>query len=701
MLNPGDQIDVWVVERALGSGGMGSVYRCRNKTAARISAAVKVLDSSLTKFPEAEARFIREAEILFRLEHPNIVKVRNVRTDVDPPFLEMEFVEGESLEDRLGRGAIPYREAYPLMLQIASAIGYLHRCGIRHRDIKPANVLVQPDGRVKLVDFGLAMEADASRLTQNGLAFGTVSYAPPEWLAPESLDAAKWDVYAAGVVFYEMLTGGVAFPSSGVGNARQQAAQVIFAKQGHAPLDPGDGVPEPVREVIRAATASDASRRIATGEELFERLRSAAPDLATQTPAPRSYAAVPGISDREATRDTIDFPEVVAGAPTLPSARRPGDPSSRVWWVAGGGLFATFAVILLAAGAVATLLALSHALPSAHPVQALVTGVPPGTPVAVQVDGKPPLAVNGFESSFSLTPGQVVVTWAVGADCSAGCPGPACPAWCGTGSRSEGIDSDTSVLEIAVDPPTPRDLVVGLPALPAGTPASVLVADRPATVDGHEARIKGVLPGSYSIEAQIGTCPADARGCLHGGKCPEGCVSYVGTAIVPWGSGDWTLPVELPAPSVPVEPPAPVVAPVAAPAQVAAPEPAPKVAAGHAQALVTVGLFAKWLASNADYQGPAVQLPGYLDDWTGADPPAGADRSAAMTGVTWAAARAYCAGHGGLAAVGAEPQKWDGSPAMEWRVGPAGESMRITPDGEQGTVAKRQPSKLAGFRCAK
>src|SRR5690349_3312030 len=121
---------------------MGSVYRCHNRTATRILAAIKVLEGGLKRYPEAEARFIRAAEILFQLDHPNIVKVRNIRTETDPPYLEMEFVAGSSLDERLRRGPLPYPEAVAIMRQGAEAIAYLHAKGIRHRDIKPANLLL-------------------------------------------------------------------------------------------------------------------------------------------------------------------------------------------------------------------------------------------------------------------------------------------------------------------------------------------------------------------------------------------------------------------------------------------------------------------------------------------------------------------------------------------------------------------------------
>lgn len=282
MYRPGDRIDVWVVEAALGAGGMGSVYRCHNHRATRILAAVKVLDSALRKFPEAEKRFVREADILGQLDHPNIVRVRNVRTDCDPPFLEMEFVAGESLDDRIRRGPAPYEVVLPLFRQCAAALEYLHARGICHRDLKPANVLVTHDGTVKLVDFGLAFEMDASRLTAEGTTFGTVSYAPPEWVTPDKMDPMGWDVYALGTIVVELLRGAYAFPVSGKGTARQQAMQVVVAKQGHAPLDPGPGVPPELRILIAEMTDSDADRRLRDAAELVRRVAA----LPVEGPAP-------------------------------------------------------------------------------------------------------------------------------------------------------------------------------------------------------------------------------------------------------------------------------------------------------------------------------------------------------------------------------------------------------------------------------
>ncbi len=387
MLQPGDIIDIWVVERALGSGGMGSVYRCHNRDATRILAAIKVLDDGLSRYPEARARFIREAEILFQLDHPHIVKVRNVRTDTNPPYLEMEFVLSESLEDRLARGPMSATDGQRILRQLLSAVGYLHELGIRHRDIKPANVLIRSDGAVKLVDFGLAMESDRTRITRDGISFGTVSYAPPEWITPDRLDPTSWDLYAIGVLAFEMLSGSVAFPVSGQGNARQQALQVMIAKQGHAPLDPGETVPDVVRSLVRDLTSSSSEHRPRSAAEALARLDG-------------NVALAPGT---RATRDPI---RDQATRPLAPTANRGSSPPN--WWLRGA--LATIGVggaAFRALAAIAATLWVSPRVgsaPVAEPVASLLEPVafardpvasPPPGPVAGAPQGPVALASPG------------------------------------------------------------------------------------------------------------------------------------------------------------------------------------------------------------------------------------------------------------------------------------------------------------------
>ena len=274
---PNDAIDIWIVERALGQGGMGSVYCCHNRDAKRILAAIKVLDYGLKRSAKARARFVREAEILFSLDHPNIVKVRNVRLDADPPYLEMEFVEGKSLERRIMEGPVDARSVHLWLTQLASALAYLHGRGIRHRDLKPSNILVGKDGHAVLVDFGIATEADGSTLSESGQAMGSVAYVPPEWVDAGALDPVKWDLYALGVCAYEALTGDIAFGVPSGGMSTQRFYQVLTAKQGHPPLDPGANVPFALRELVRDLTRSEPDERVGTAALAVERL--AAVDL--------------------------------------------------------------------------------------------------------------------------------------------------------------------------------------------------------------------------------------------------------------------------------------------------------------------------------------------------------------------------------------------------------------------------------------
>ncbi|MBM4390197.1 MAG: protein kinase [Deltaproteobacteria bacterium] len=291
MFAPDEAIDIWIVQRALGQGGMGSVYRCHNRDARRILAAIKVLDYGLKRNQKARARFVREAEILCALDHPNIVKARNVRLDVDPPYIEMEFVEGTSLEHRISEGRLDARWVLGALKQLAGALEYMHGRGVRHRDIKPSNVLARDDGSVVLVDFGIATEEDGSTLTDQGSAMGSVAYVPPEWVMLSRPDPVMWDLYALGVVAYEALSGQAAFETpSGVMNA-QRFHQVLQAKQNHPPLDPGGELPVGLRAVVRDLTRSRPEDRLSSAAELSRRLGLV--DFAHVDPAFRFFDAGP------------------------------------------------------------------------------------------------------------------------------------------------------------------------------------------------------------------------------------------------------------------------------------------------------------------------------------------------------------------------------------------------------------------------
>ncbi len=264
MYKAGDAINNWVIERQLGRGGMGAVFLAHNKYAPRIKAAVKILSSH--QIPQASERFIREAEILCQLDHPNIVRVRDIHMGDGPTYLVMDLVEGESLEERVERGPTPSDVAVRYIRQLADALHYAHEQQIWHRDIKPANVLLRSDGQPILVDFGIAHQEGDARLTQTGmLAPASVPYAPPEWLRPGALDPRKGDIYSLGVVLYELLLGKLAFEvdASG-GNLQRALLQLALAKQEMPALDPGGAYLPPVRRLVMTMTAPDPANRLAS-----------------------------------------------------------------------------------------------------------------------------------------------------------------------------------------------------------------------------------------------------------------------------------------------------------------------------------------------------------------------------------------------------------------------------------------------------
>ena len=210
MLEIGTTIGEWQVESQLAKGGMGEVYACRSNDGRQ--AAVKVLSSpdeaSLSK------RFMREFDALKGLHHPNIIKVYGFGHDVNRGllWLAMELIEGIDFGSWFSEGALPAWEARDAILAVAEALSHAHGNQIFHRDIKPANLMRRSDGGVVLLDFGIALAHERTRLTQQGMIVGTLSYLPPEIFLEASIKSDLQDVYSLGVVLYEALVGGCPFP---------------------------------------------------------------------------------------------------------------------------------------------------------------------------------------------------------------------------------------------------------------------------------------------------------------------------------------------------------------------------------------------------------------------------------------------------------------------------------------------------------
>ena len=222
-IEPGIRLGPYEIVSAIGAGGMGEVYRARDGRLNR-DVALKVLPEAFSRDPQRMARFEREARLLASLNHPNIAAIYGLEESDSAPALVMELVEGPTLADRIRAGPIPLDEALPIARQIADALEFAHDNNVIHRDLKPANIKVKADGSVKVLDFGLAKamseemsETDMSNsptlsiaATQQGVILGTAAYMSPEQARGRKVDR-RTDIWAFGVVLYEMLTGRQAF----------------------------------------------------------------------------------------------------------------------------------------------------------------------------------------------------------------------------------------------------------------------------------------------------------------------------------------------------------------------------------------------------------------------------------------------------------------------------------------------------------
>src|SRR6516225_6621446 len=206
------------ISALLGKGGMGEVYRARDLKLKR-EVAIKILPEEFSRDADRVSRFQREAELLASVNHPNIAGIYDVQQYGDSRYLVLEFIEGETLADCITRGPIPPEEALGIAKQIAEALEAAHDRGIIHRDLKPANIKITPGDKVKVLDFGLAKATEAATAdsglsrsptivsgTMGGVILGTAAYMSPEQARGKPVDK-RADIWAFGVVLYEMVTG--------------------------------------------------------------------------------------------------------------------------------------------------------------------------------------------------------------------------------------------------------------------------------------------------------------------------------------------------------------------------------------------------------------------------------------------------------------------------------------------------------------
>jgi len=336
----GRRIGSYVIEAVAGRGGMGLVYRARQRQPERI-VAIKVISPEYAANPEFRNRFERESAIAAQIEHPNVIPVYEVGEDGELLYIAMRFVEGVDLGDMLAHnGRLEPRRAARLVAQVADALDAAHARGLVHRDVKPGNVLVAANDHVYLTDFGITKRtADAAGLTKTGVFVGTLDYVAPEQI--EGRVDGRADVYALGCMTYQLLSGGVPFP-------RGSEIAKIFAHLNDPPPRLAD-VPAPLADAVQRAMAkSPGDRFLSAGE--FGRAVMAGAAGRSEPIAGRAVATGAVAIGRERTRG-----EPGAIAATVPSFdREDGAPARRTRTWALGGVGATL-IAAIAAGVVLAL----------------------------------------------------------------------------------------------------------------------------------------------------------------------------------------------------------------------------------------------------------------------------------------------------------------------------------------------------------
>src|SRR6476659_8927050 len=221
-LSPNSPIGDYTIVSKIGEGGMGEVWRARDAKLGR-DVAIKVLPAAFSSDAERLRRFEQEAQAAGALNHPNILVIYHIGTHKESPYIVSELLEGETLRERMGGVALPQRKAIDYALQTAHGLAAAHEKGIIHRDLKPENVFITKDGRVKILDFGLAKltgsadgiqsqtEVPTRRVdTDPGVVMGTLGYMSPEQLKGRPVDQRS-DIFSFGAILYEMLSGKRAF----------------------------------------------------------------------------------------------------------------------------------------------------------------------------------------------------------------------------------------------------------------------------------------------------------------------------------------------------------------------------------------------------------------------------------------------------------------------------------------------------------
>jgi serine/threonine-protein kinase len=327
-LEVGSTIGDYQVTGILGAGGMGKVYKVRNVISDRLE-AMKVLLPDLLAMPELADRFLREIKVLAMLDHPNIAQLHTAVRANNQLLMVMEFVDGQTLEQRLRQGPLPLAQALDYVGQVLSALDFAHSRGVVHRDIKPANMMLTPAGVVKLMDFGIAKAATDHKLTMTGTTMGSVYYMSPEQIQGAATLDGRADLYSVGVTLYELSTG--KRPFDGESQYSIMAAHLERAPVPPISLDPR--LPQALNDVILMAVAKDPNARFQTAKAFRNALLSVAGTMQAPTGPVVNRPIAPPIAS--------PINPSVAPAPQLTGAA----PKSKRWlWMAIGGMAAVAAI---------------------------------------------------------------------------------------------------------------------------------------------------------------------------------------------------------------------------------------------------------------------------------------------------------------------------------------------------------------------
>src|SRR3984957_6483500 len=276
-LSSGTKLGAYEIQSPLGAGGMGEVYRATDTKLGR-DVALKVLPGEMAQDAERLRRFRREAKVLAQLDHPNIVTIYSVEESEGIHFLTMQLVEGQTLDQLIGAGGLPLEQIVEIAGALGDALAAAHEKGIVHRDLKPANVMVTSQGRVKVLDFGLAKDLRGSNLgdatmtsdsrTQVGVVMGTPAYMSPEQTSGRPLDH-RTDIFSLGVLLHEMATGHRPFE----GNSSAELVSAILRDTPPPVTDLRPSLPGDLARIVRRCLEKDPRHRLQTARDVSNEFR--------------------------------------------------------------------------------------------------------------------------------------------------------------------------------------------------------------------------------------------------------------------------------------------------------------------------------------------------------------------------------------------------------------------------------------------